>query len=342
MKRILPLLFVLLFLPFAALALPYPEETVLSVLPLTPAQQALRDFLYTPLFNGRAEIQLPEGARYDDVAPAVNALMQDYPELFHLDRNYTVTYYRDDPDHAVSLRPTYRVTAEEAAHFRAALYAQAYLLADADPDPLALHDKLCALAEYGGESELRHTAVGALLQGEANCEGYAHALTLLYRMAGIPCGIVTGTALDSSGRTERHSWNLARLTGFTLIDPTWNDQGNVNTHWYYGLSAMQMGADHVPDEGLVLPDCGDQDNWHVWHGAVVAGQAGADEALRRLVRGESLNLRVTDPALFAALAEDTYDYIGGYNERYPEEAFYGAYSVMHSDAQGCVIIERAE
>ena len=45
---------------------------------------------------------------------------------------------------------------------------------------------------------------------------------------------------------------------------------------------------------------------------------------------------------WAKAAQDTYNYLGGYNDRHPEHAFYGAYSVTASDAQMCVILQRTE
>lgn len=346
MRKLLILLTaMLLFIPAAhALTLPYPEHTVLSVLVLTEDQQALAEYLYTPIFNGRKDIDLPKGTRYDDVAPAMNALMQDYPELFHLGRDYTVSYYRSAPEYATAIQPQYRMTSEEAAQFRAALYAQAYLLADASPDAVTLHDVLCSLTSYGGDTEMRHTAVGALLEGRATCEGYAQALTLLYRMAGVPCGVIVGVATDSAGVTERHSWNIAAVNGFTLIDATWNDQDklSLNTRWYLGLSTGQMGVDHSPDAGQRIPLCGDQDSWHLRQGAIVSTRQEADAALRSLTAGETVNLRVTDAELYRQLAHATYDFITGYNERNPDVAFYGTYSVVCSDAQMCVILQRAE
>lgn len=348
MRKLLALLALMAMLIPAAhaaeLSLPYAASTVLSVADLTAAQRDLAHFLYTPVFNGEAKITLPKGARYDDVSAAMEALMQDYPELFHLGRDYTIGYYSNRPEIATWVEPQYRLSPQDAADARAVLYAQAYLLADAAPDAVALHDRLCSLVTYGGDTELRHTAVGALLQGQATCEGYAQALTLLYRMAGIPCGVVVGEATDSAGVTERHSWNIANLNGPTLIDATWNDQNHLglNTHWYFGLSAGQMGVDHTPDADQRIPPCSDQANWHRVNGQIITTQAEADAALRRLVDGESLNLRITDAALYAALAQDTYGYLGGYNERHPEHAFYGAYSVTASDAQMCVILQRVE
>lgn len=256
-KALAILLIFLLPLQSAALTLPYSGETVLSVLDMTEAQHTLAEFLYTPVFNMESRIGLPEGTAYDDVTAAMACLMQDYPELFHLGKDYTIGYYRDTPQFASWVEPQYRMSADEAGQARALLYAQAYLIADASADAAALHDHLCRLVTYGGDTELRHTAVGALLEGTATCEGYVQALTLLYRMAGIPCGVITGTAVDSAGTSGRHSWCIADIGGFTLIDPTWNDQDALGMilHWYYGLSGEQMGADHTPDAGQTVPLC---------------------------------------------------------------------------------------
>lgn len=249
MRRIIAL--TLMFLLTAAHAesfpLPYGGDTVLSVLALSDAQRALADFLYAPVFRHEERIQLPANTAYADVSAAMNCLTQDYPELFHLDVKYAVGYYRDTPDEAAWVEPTYRLTADEAASLRAALYREAYLIAAANPDLLSLHDALCVRTVYGGTDDMRHTAVGALLMGEAQCEGYAQAMTLLCRMAGIPCGVVTGTADTSDGRTEPHAWNIALLDGETVyIDVTWDDQDaqGIIGHWYFGLTEAEIAAEH--------------------------------------------------------------------------------------------------
>ncbi len=343
-KLLVFLLLLTLPLQAAALTLPYGAETVLSALDMTDAQRALADFLYTPVFNMDARIELPKGTPYDDVSAAMVCLMQDYPELFHLGKDYTVGYYRDTPQFAAWVEPQYRLSADEAAQARAVLYAQAYLIADASADALALHDQLCDLVTYGGDTELRHTAVGALIEGQATCEGYAQAMTLLYRMKGIPCGVITGTATDASGVSERHSWCIADIDGYSLIDPTWNDQDalGLNTHWYYGLSTGQMAADHAPDAGQRVPLCDTHASWHHTRGYIASTQEDADEAIRRLVQGEVVNLRVTDSTLYAALAVDAHAFLDGYNQRHPDAAFYGTYSLTKCDAQMCLILQRAE
>ncbi len=344
MRKILAFL-LLLTIPLhaAALTLPYAEETILSVLDMTDAQRALADSLYTPVFNMETRIDLPKGTPYKDVSAAMVCLMQDYPELFHLGKDYTIGYYRDAPDTAVWLEPAYRMSAEEAAQARAVLYAQAYLIADASADAEALHDQLCSLVTYGGETELRHTAVGALIEGQATCEGYAQAMTLLFRMKGIPCGVITGTATDASGVSERHSWCIADVDDLTLIDPTWNDQDalGLNTHWYYGLSTGQMAADHTPDAGQDVPLCDAHANWHDRHGYNVSWADQADTFIRRLVAGETINLRA-DGIMYVALTDDLSTWLEHYNERNPDAPFYGSYSLTKCDAQQCIILQRAE
>ena len=346
MKRFLSLLLAAIaLLASSALAseLPYPADTVLSVCGLTPAQSALRDALYTPVFCHQERIELPDKTTAEDVSAAMHSLMTDYPELFHLGKTYTFGYYRDEPEYITWVEPAYRMSAGEAADLRAVLSAQAYLLADAHPDPEALHDQLCALVTYGGDTDIRHTAPGALLDGQATCEGYAQALTLLYRMAGIPCGIISGTAVDASGIPSAHSWNIADIDGLCLIDATWNDQDalGLNTHWYYGLSTGYMANDHTPDPELRVPLCSGEANWHDRHGYIVSSAKNADKAIRLLVAGETINLRMDD-MMYAALTDDFPTWLEHYNERNPDAPFYGAYSMTCSDAQRCVIIQRVE
>ena len=345
MRKLLFFLLLLGFtLPASAMTLPYPEETVLSVQALTAEQAALVETLYTPIFNMEENIPLPQGTRYADAEAAMTALTRDYPELFHLGRNYSLSYYTHAPEYATAVIPQYRMTAEEAADKRAQLYVAAYLAVSENPDPLTLHDHVCAVVSYGGNTEMAHTAVGALLEGQATCEGYAQAMTLLYRMAGIPCGIVTGTATDSRGYTDRHAWNIADIDGCCLIDATWNDQEHLglNTHWYYGLSTGEMAADHTPDPELYVPLCAAQANWHDRHGYIVHDADQADRFIRRLTAGETINLRMPERTMYAALTDNFPTWLEYYNQRNPDAPFYGAYSMTCSDSQQCVIIQRVE
>ena len=349
MKRILCLLMALL-LPLSALAelpLVYPEATVISVLSLTAQQRALAAYLYEPVLRGEARIDLPEGTRYHDVGPAMQCLMLDYPELFHLGRTYTITYWQNEPDVAIAVSPAYRMDARTADGLRQQLYQQAMKMIRVNGTAVGLHDALLTCVTYGGADDMRHTAVGALLQGTATCEGYAQALTLLYRMAGIPCGVITGQTIDhATGQPTGHSWNIIDLGGYSLIDPTWNDQeaAGLNTRWYFGLSTEQMAADHMPDADMAVPRCHDHAGWHRRYGRCAATQEEVFSALQQLVtHGEPVNLRITDAALYLRIASDVGAFLDDYNAWAPrEQGFYGGFSYLFSDAQQCVIILRKE
>lgn len=344
-KRLLCLILASCLLSDAsALTLPYPEETLLSVQGLTEAQSALAEALYTPIFNMEERISLPRGTRYADAEAAMTSLTRDYPELFHLGRNYSLSYYAHAPEYATAVIPQYRMSSEEAAKLRGELYVTAYFAVSEHQTPLALHDHVCAAVTYGGDTEMAHTAVGALLEGQATCEGYAQALTLLYRMAGVPCGIVTGEAVDSSGQSARHAWNISDIDGYCLIDATWNDQEHLglNTHWYYGLSTGYMAADHTPDPELRVPLCAGEANWHDRHGYIVHDASQADRFIRRLVAGETVNLRMPERTMYAALTDDFSTWLDHYNERNPDAPFYGSYSMTVSDTQQCIILQRLE
>lgn len=330
----------------AELPLAYPADTVLSAAPLTKAQRRLAEYLYSPIMNGEERIELPEGTRYDDVGPAMHSLMLDYPEMFHLHRSYTVSYYQNKPDVATAVNVQYRMSGEAAQVTRAAMYEAAMnILAYADT-PEAIHDALAARVTYGGTTEMRHTAAAALLTGQATCEGYAQALSLLYRLAGIPCGVISGTAVRSDGLQESHAWNIAAIGGFTLIDATWNDQDSTGfcTEWYFGLSTEQMAADHTPDADLAIPPCGVQANWHVRSGNQAESLTDVLEAVARMVRdGTPVNLRVTDAELYRRIVTDPGSILEEYNAWCaPGEEFYGGYTWMNSDAQQCVIISRVQ
>lgn len=340
LAAVMALLALVSLLPCAAA-----EDTVLSVWQLNRRQMALLDALYGPLMACEEEIALPEGTPYDDVKPVMEALTTNYPELLHVDTHYSITYYQNEPGIAVAVRPRYRMDADTAARMRTRMNEAAAALLMACTTAEEAHDALLARVTYGGDGDMRHTAYGALVQGQATCEGYAKALTLLYRMGGIPCGVVTGTAVRSDGQMERHAWNIARLGSLTLIDPTWNDQEAVpgGTHWYYGLSTAQLGLTHTPDAHLTVPACTDEANWHRVRGAVVTEEEGFFRAMQALVtQDQPVNIRITDPALYGALTADPNQWLEAYNRWCPEGAeFYGGYTWMTEERGMCLILMRS-
>lgn len=136
------------------------------------------------------------------------------------------------------------------ARERATLRAARNLVAGASGSPVEkeryIHDALCRRIVYYTNDESgedKDCAVGALLDGLADCDGYADAMMLCCGLAGIPCRYMHGDARDAGeGTVERpsgssgHMWNLVEIAGrWVSVDVTWGDQTNGISYLSYNL-----------------------------------------------------------------------------------------------------------
>jgi len=66
------------------------------------------------------------------------------------------------------------------------------------------------------------------------CEGYARALKVVCDKLGIPCVLVDGDAINSSGNAGPHMWNYVRMEDgkWYGVDVTWNDPGVWGDYTY--------------------------------------------------------------------------------------------------------------
>ena len=112
---------------------------------------------------------------------------------------------------------------------------------DCDTDyekALWLHDYLCETVTY--KKGLSDYAYTALLDGVADCGGYADAYRRLLLAVGIRCGTVSGYATD-----EPHAWNIIWLDGKCYFsDVCWDDDPKLKFHDYFMISFEQMAEDH--------------------------------------------------------------------------------------------------
>lgn len=106
-----------------------------------------------------------------------------------------------------------------------------------------IYDALCDRITYhaGGETENfseTDSAIGALLNGSADCDGYADAMVLCCGLAGIPCCYMHGESRKPGLPDEpegSHMWNLVCIDGTWLMcDVTWGDQEKVN-YLYFNI-----------------------------------------------------------------------------------------------------------
>ena len=113
----------------------------------------------------------------------------------------------------------------------------------------AVHDLLCRHITYYTDSkssghEECDCAVGAILNGLADCDGYSDAFYLLGSLTGLEVRLLKGDAVRDadqsiSGMTRNltsggHIWNLVRINGkWVMLDVTWDDQEEQGICYYY-------------------------------------------------------------------------------------------------------------
>ena len=99
-------------------------------------------------------------------------------------------------------------------------------------------------------SDIRY-AFGALINNQANCEGYSRATQFLLNSLGVKCRVVIGDATDSTGKTEGHMWNVVSIGGKEYnLDVTWDDHELKGTtveskpvsHMYMNITTSEIAV----------------------------------------------------------------------------------------------------
>ena len=350
-RKMLTILLLLMMMPCAARAeteRAYDWTLIPGYATLNEAQRALFGAAYAAALRGETQVPVLEDVSYDDAVAAMNLLLDECPELCALDSRYQISYARNHPETVSGVTLVYaRPLDTQTVLLDTAETMAAQAEGSAWERELTLHDMLCSAAVYDLDTSNQATAYGALVDGRAGCGGYARALTLLCRLAGIPCQTVSGTTRVDGGE-ERHAWCVLYIGGaFTQTDPTWNDQdaAGLITHWYFNLTDAQMAADHFPDADTLALPCTDASlSWHARNGLVVPAEEDEaqriiDGALYALVtRGETVNLRFEDGYAYANFVARTQEYVAAYNRTHPQARYEGAYRLMHSDEQRCCVL----
>ena len=131
-------------------------------------------------------------------------------------------------------------------------------------DPLetaqAIHDALCARIVYTDDDSTDEddSAVGALLNGQANCDGYADAFYLTGTLAGLEVkyqhGNIREKDADDRYRDVTHMWNLLNIDGtWRMVDVTWDDREDRTVYIWFNIGADRARRTHVWDEETSVP-----------------------------------------------------------------------------------------
>lgn len=197
-----------------------------------------------------------------------------------------------------ALKLTYRFEKNTAETMRAELDLTASTLlgtlpADADDYEKikAFHDYIVLNCNFTKDSPYSNTAYGAIVAGEAQCEGYAFALSYLCDKAGIENYIVTGT--NSLGAT--HAWNKILADGeWYNVDCTWDDpilkheNPDFLMHDYFLVpDSLINGITHFPDTSIIPSvQSGSQElNFFIREGLVFDSAQDGIDALEEQILG---------------------------------------------------------
>lgn len=183
-----------------------------------------------------------------------SALLYDNPDLFFLGRKCAVetrfwlTYFSVDYiiDKSVLAEMTAKLEAECVA-FEKTLTNPA----DEWLTELQIHDRIIEKCEYLDPNEglIYSSAYGALVDGNAACEGYSKAAKLLLDRVGIENALVSGES-DNGEQSGAHMWNVVNIGGnFYHLDCTWDDPvsddgDGLVMYAYFNLSDKMISETH--------------------------------------------------------------------------------------------------
>lgn len=201
---------------------------------------------------------------------ARDAFCMDHADLFYVDWSdfsVRVTKGADQRYHA-SLGPgrtgsyaldektfpdadAVKAAEEKAGQAVDAIVSEAEKLSDPAEQITYVHDYLTANVTYRLEDECRpenvnliRTSYGALVCGEAVCEGYARAFKAVMDKLGIPCLLQVGIYRHSETQEEPHMWTLVELDGkWYGVDVTMDDP--VPYEQYQPTKTATAGGDGV-------------------------------------------------------------------------------------------------
>lgn len=129
---------------------------------------------------------------------------------------------------------------------------------------LAIHDWLTFNVDYDFSYSI-YDVDGTLDKRRAVCDGYAKTYMMMCDLAGLDCVRITGTAMNSNGKTESHAWNQVKVSGtWYNVDVTWDDPASegkdfnnhvANRYDYFLISNSNMNKNHFADSYSTPNNC---------------------------------------------------------------------------------------
>ena len=186
----------------------------------------------------------------ESIRHALNAYTFDHPQVFWL-RNL-FGYACSDEETIVEC---YSVMSAEDCNEKSELLAVSVgdILKGITPEMSPydkekyIHDRVLAGCTYKhnvasmSDGWEYFSVFGALVKGEAVCEGYAKSIQLLLNLSGMECCTIRGTA-DS----VEHMWNVVKIDdSWYHMDPTWDDKEDLIGYEYFNITTDDIEINHI-------------------------------------------------------------------------------------------------
>ncbi len=206
--------------------------------------------------RGRYKTELIEvtGAEMESSAinTTINAFLYDNPQIFWMDNYFG--YYTEDNKTYVECYSVLSGNQCELCINKLNKRIEEMLSCITSEDgklerERKLHDKLLEKCRYNkdvtslDDGWQYFSSYGAIVDGQAVCEGYSKAMMLLLNLAG-----VESTTIRGEGESVRHMWNLVSIGGnWYHLDATWDDDDEEYSYDFFNLSDERIQADHIID-----------------------------------------------------------------------------------------------
>lgn len=221
---------------------------------LSDDEKSAYNAILSEIYSMPESIRIPrvDAAQLDAV---FSALLYDNPDLFFVGRRCTLITEAFSSSCSIE----YTVDKDEYEACRAELekVCNDVISSLSNPDDewqteLEIHDYVVENCEYKiVEDELVYSsAYGALVNGEAACEGYSKAAKLLLDKAGIENAVLSGISIGEDSNGGAHMWNAVKIYGdYYYLDCTWDDPlsedgDSMKIYSYFNLNNEMISATH--------------------------------------------------------------------------------------------------
>lgn len=271
---------------------PYPEAEFLSddysgVRPVYELLDETEKAVYSALYKGvdskKTEIPLPCEITGDVYSKIYCIFEKQEGSFFYIDS----TYYTAEKirNAQVVFRESADCISPKISELERSVRTVVADAPDGDYEKaLYIHDYIAGICSYNLGSEFIYspTAYGCLVEGQANCEGYAKAFNYLAGKTGLKSVLITG----KTNKGENHAWNQVEIDGnWYNLDVTWDDMDTSDgaRKVYFLCNDKDFEKTHIAENTYFKPfECNaTENNYYIKNGLFATDNSEADAIIRR-------------------------------------------------------------